>query len=139
MTTSDEVVQIGSVPVLMCAEQGPDVANERDAGDLIAAAWGAGAAWVAIPAARLTPAFFQLRTGVAGALLQKFVNYRLCVAIVGDLTGRVAESTAWRDFVLESNQGRTVWFVADRDALRVRLLGAASVHAGEGFGTARVF
>ncbi len=138
MTTSDEVVQIGSVPVLMCAEQGPALAHERAAGDLIAAAWGSGAVWVAIPAARLTSAFFQLRTGVAGALLQKLVNYRLCIAIVGDLTGRVAESTAWRDFVLESNQGRTVWFVADRAALRVRLLGTASDHGRDVSGMARI-
>jgi hypothetical protein len=138
MTTSDEVVQIGSVPVLMCAERGSAIANERDAGDLIAAAWGCGAVWVVIPAARLTPAFFQLRTRVAGMLLQKLVNYRLCVAIVGNLTGRVAESTAWRDFVLESNQGRTVWFVADHDALRVRLLGTASGHGRDVSGMARI-
>ncbi|WP_323122277.1 DUF4180 domain-containing protein [Burkholderia alba] len=133
--TSDEVLRIGDESVLIYAEHGPAIADERDAGDLIAAAWNCGAAWVAIPTARLAPEFFRLRTGVAGALLQKFVNYRLRVVIVGDLTDRVAERTAWRDFVLESNQGRTVWFVRDRAALLSRLLGEAAQGARDASGS----
>ena len=60
-----------------------------------------------MPVARIAPAFFALATGVAGAVVQKFVNYRLRLVVVGDVTEHVAASTALRDFVREANRGRT--------------------------------
>jgi hypothetical protein len=58
---------------------------------------------------------------VAGEVVQKFVNYRLRLAIVGDLTTHLAVSAALRDFVRESNRGRQLWFVADDAELDARL------------------
>ena len=46
---------------------------------------------------------------------------RIQVAVVGDTTAAQAASGPLRDFVLESNRGRTVWFVDDLDALRTKL------------------
>jgi hypothetical protein len=43
------------------------------------------------------------------------------VAILGDISARVAESSALRDFVLESNRGQHVWFVEGMDDLERRL------------------
>ncbi|WP_028062223.1 DUF4180 domain-containing protein [Solirubrobacter soli] len=77
--------------------------------------------WIALPVARLDPAFFDLRSGVAGELAQKFVNYGRRLAIVGDISEWVAESTALRDFVRECNRGRSLWFVADDAELAARL------------------
>lgn len=85
----------------------------------------AGAEWIAVPVARLDPAFFDLRTGVAGEIVQKFAQYRAGLAIVGDVAAHVAASDALRDFVRESNRGRTVWFVADADELAARLASPA--------------
>ena len=67
------------------------------------------------------PDFFDLRTGLAGAVLQKLVNYHLRVAIVGDVTREVAASKAFADFVTESNRGGHVWFVRDEAELEARL------------------
>jgi hypothetical protein len=53
--------------------------------------------------------------------MQKFVNYGVRLAIVGDISAHVAASTPFRDLVYESNRGRQVWFVADLDALDSRL------------------
>ena len=53
--------------------------------------------------------FFDLRTGIAGELLQKFSNYRMRVAIIGDFSKY--ESGSLRDFIRESNKGKTVRFV----------------------------
>lgn len=65
----------------------------------------------------LAPAFFDLKTGIAGDILQKFSNYRVRLAIVGDFS-RV-EKESLRDFIYESNQGRLVNFVATlEDALK---------------------
>jgi hypothetical protein len=98
--------------------EGPTIDNALD---VIGDAFGTGAEVVVIPVERLDPAFFDLRTGIAGELLQKFVNYRLRLVILGDVGERVAASNAFRDLVRESNRGRQVWFVADRAELAKRL------------------
>jgi hypothetical protein len=53
--------------------------------------------------------FFDLKTGLAGEILQKFSNYRVKLAIVGDFTD--VNSKSLKDFMRESNRGRTVNFV----------------------------
>jgi hypothetical protein len=112
-----EVHQLGGVRVLICAEAGAPV----EAADLIGDALGQGADLVAVPLARLAPGFLDLKTRIAGEMLQKFVNYRRRIALVGDVSGAVAASEALRDFVRESNRGRHVWFVADLAELESRL------------------
>jgi len=54
--------------------------------------------------------FFDLKTGLAGEILQKFSNYRVKLAIVGDFTNIKSKSLG--DFIMESNRGRTVNFVS---------------------------
>jgi len=76
---------------------------------------------VAVPVARFDPAFFQLRSGLAGEIFQKCVNYRLKIAIIGDVSTYVAASDALRDFVVECNRGRDVFFVEDVADLEQRL------------------
>lgn len=115
--------ELHGTKVLICAQDGPTLASERDANDVLGAAWTAGAEMVAIPVARLDPAFFQLATRLAGEIAQKFVNYRIPLAIVGDISDRCARSKALRDFVRESNQGRALCFVDDLAALGQRLAG----------------
>lgn len=117
---TDLVVERRGVPVLVCADDGPTIAGDGDAMDVIAEALGR-AELVAVPVGRLDERFFTLRTGLAGEVMQKFVNYRMPLAVVGDISAYVAASTALRDLVSESNRGRHVWFVADLDALDDRL------------------
>ena len=57
----------------------------------------------------LTPDFFDLKTGIAGEILQKFSNYRIRLAIVGDFAKYSSKSL--RDFIFESNKGGRVNFV----------------------------
>lgn len=52
--------------------------------------------------------FFDLKTGFAGEVLQKFSNYRIRLAIVGDFG--VYKSKALRDFIYECNKGNLVFF-----------------------------
>jgi Domain of unknown function (DUF4180) len=111
------------VPVLVCDPAGPPITSERDALDLIGAAF-LGAAVVAVPAERLDPSFFSLGTGFAGEIMQKFVNYRLRLVVVGDLSRHLAASGALRALVAESNRHDQVWFVPDLAALDERLAAA---------------
>ncbi|KRE12317.1 alpha/beta hydrolase [Bosea sp. Root483D1] len=117
----DMIRELHGTNVLICAEDGPLLASERDANDFLGAAWGVEATMVAIPVARIDPAFFQLATRLAGDVAQKFVNYRVRLAIVGDIAAHCAQSKALRDFVYESNRGQALWFVEDIAALDARL------------------
>ncbi|MGF6376571.1 hypothetical protein M2140_001648 [Clostridiales Family XIII bacterium PM5-7] len=57
--------------------------------------------------------FFDLKTRVAGEILQKFVQYQTKIAIVGDFS--VYDSHALRDFIYESNRGKQNFFVASEE------------------------
>jgi hypothetical protein len=100
----------------------------RSGGDALGLIYGEPADWIAVPVARLDPAFFTLSSGLAGEFVQKFVQYGQRLAIVGDISQFVDESAALRDFVGECNRGRSVWFVADAGELESRLRGTSTAH-----------
>ncbi len=116
----DLLQERAGVSVLVCDPAGPPIATERDALDLIGAAF-LDATAVAVPADRLDPSFFSLGTRFAGEVMQKFVNYRLRLVVVGDISQHLAASAALRALVAESNRHDHVWFVPDLDALDARL------------------
>lgn len=57
--------------------------------------------------------FFILSTGLAGEILQKYVNYGGHIAIYGDYSHYTSKPL--KDFIYESNKGRDVFFVATED------------------------
>jgi len=61
----------------------------------------------------ITPDFFDLKTGIAGELLQKFSNYRIQLAIIGEFSKYPGNSI--KDFIYESNKGRQINFLASVD------------------------
>lgn len=107
--------------LLVADGDGPPIGSARDATDLIGEAWHQEASAIVVPATRLSPNFFRLRTGVAGEIVQKMANYRAKFAVVGDISAEVAESDALRDFVRESNRGETILFVPDLAGLIEKL------------------
>lgn len=76
---------------------------------------------VVLPVGRLAPEFFQLRTGLAGEVIQKFVNYRLKLVIVGDFAEAASRSEALQAFIRESNRRDEVWFLGGMEELEERL------------------
>jgi hypothetical protein len=96
---------------------GPLLGSESDAVDLIGEAFGLEATMIAIPAERFRPEFFDLRTRLMGEFTQKLVNYRIRLAIVGDISRYTQVSESLHAFVAESNRGRHIWFVADPRSL----------------------
>jgi len=88
---------------------------------LISEAWSANAPTVAIPIECLPEEFFQLRSGLAVAMSQKLVNYRITVAFVGDIDGRLGDSAPFADFIRDCNRGRWIWFVDSMKTLVGRL------------------
>jgi hypothetical protein len=63
--------------------------------------------------------FFDLRSGLAGEMLQKVVNYRLRLAIVGDFS--IYESNSLKAFIFESNKSNTIAFVNSIEDALIRL------------------
>lgn len=57
----------------------------------------------------ITPDFFDLKTGIAGEILQKFSTYSIRLVIVGDFSKYSNRSL--QDFVIESNKGKQVNFL----------------------------
>ena len=53
--------------------------------------------------------FFDLKTGFAGEILQKFSNYRVRLAITGDFSKYPGKSL--KDFMRECNRGNLIFFI----------------------------
>lgn len=64
--------------------------------------------------------FFDLKTRLAGDILQKFSNYNVCLAIVGDFS--MYTSKALKDFIHESNKGKRVCWVSNLEEALAALL-----------------
>ena len=57
--------------------------------------------------------FFRLSTGLAGEILQKFINYYMKLAIVGEFS--YYTSKPLQDFIYESNNGNSIFFTASEN------------------------
>lgn len=93
------------------------LANDRHAIDIISEAAAHQPDIIVIPVERFADDFFRLKTRIAGEIFQKFVAYHKRVAILGDISAHLNESTALRDFVYECNNGRDIWFVTNLNEL----------------------
>lgn len=72
---------------------------------------------IAIRKSAVQEGFFILSTGIAGEILQKFVTYRVKLAIIGDYSGYASKPL--RDFMYESNNGSHIFFVtAEEEAIQ---------------------
>lgn len=118
---NNQVRVVGGTTVYVCDAVGTPVSSGQDAVDIIGQTWHSRADLVVIPAQRFDDGFFTLSTGLAGEFIQKFANYQVSIAIVGDIAWHLQASSALRAFVHESNRGRQVWFLDDLDQLDARL------------------
>jgi len=88
---TEKIVETGDILDLI-AEIG-----QHDCGDLI------------MRDSALNKDFFDLKTGFAGEILQKFSNYRVRLAITGDFSKYPGKSL--KDFIRECNRGNQIFFV----------------------------
>ena len=110
-----EATEVGGVPACRLAERGIVIASGQDALTLVAES---GCERVILARENLHPDFFDLRTGLAGEVLQKFVIYGLRLAIVGDF--RHVGSRSLRALIHESNRtGRVVFAGSEEEVARL--------------------
>ena len=67
----------------------------------------------AINKALFCEGFNTLKTGLAGEILQKFINYEVKMAVYGDFSQN--KSKALRDFFYECNRGKDFFFAENEE------------------------
>lgn len=117
----DVLTAAGDTRIVIWPATAPRIDTAAQANDLIGEAWAHEASWVAVPVASFGPEVFRLKTRIFGDIAQKFVNYRLGLAVIGDIPEPYAQSQALQDYIREVNQGPDIWFLASLDALAERL------------------
>lgn len=92
----------------------PVITDAQSAIDLLMSAqYDVGSKNIVIPKQLIVEDFFVLSTGLAGEILQKYVNYGGRMAIYGDYSRYTSKPL--KDFMYESNKGRDFFFVSTKD------------------------
>lgn len=69
---------------------------------------------IVIHQSNITEEFFDLKTRLAGDILQKYVNYHIKLAVLGNF--EVYSSNSLKDFIYECNKGGQVFFLEDEQS-----------------------
>ena len=77
---------------------------------------------IAVDKNAIVEEFFVLGSGIAGEILQKFINYHAKIAIFGDFSKYTSKPL--KDFIYESNKGRDIFFAATKDEAVSKLIEA---------------
>jgi hypothetical protein len=103
---NDSIVYIESKDIL--------ISDMQSALDLIATvSFEKGCDRIIIDKNAICEEFFILSSGIAGDILQKFVNYRTKLAIIGDYSKYTSKPL--HDFIYECNKGNDIFFVGNLD------------------------
>ena len=108
-----EIIQLKNKNVALLVSDEMIMNSSQDAVDLMADCSYNGSSHIIISEENIAPEFFDLKTGLAGEILQKFSNYNVRIAIIGDFSKYQKKS--FRDFVFESNKRGHVNFVNSFD------------------------
>lgn len=108
--------QINTTKVAEIISDNIIINSVQDGLDLLGNIYYQGFDQVIIYEKNITSDFFNLKTKIAGEILQKFSNYRINLTIIGDFDKY--ESKSLKDFIFESNKTKHINFIATlQDAL----------------------
>jgi GTPase SAR1 family protein len=116
-----EVYSFESIKVAHVISEDIVIASVQDALDLMGDLYFRGISKIIIYESNIIPEFFDLKTGVAGEILQKFSTYNAQLAIVGNFDKY--QSKSLRDFIFESNKTGRINFVGSLEEAKEKMLG----------------
>ena len=90
--------------------EGKIITEPQDVLDIMADCYFNGTNRLVMRKENIAEDFFDLKTGIAGEILQKFSTYGASLAIIGDFND--VKSKSLRDFIYESNKTGRINFVA---------------------------
>ena len=103
-----EIIKIGEQEVAEITST-EIIRNAQEALELLMNCGYQGTTDLIIHESNLSAEFFDLKTGVAGEILQKFSTYNGRLAIIGDFSNH--QSKSLKNFIFESNKvGRIIFF-----------------------------
>lgn len=86
-----------------CTSSNTGLTSEKDALELVSACFENDTDLLLLDYSVLSVDFFRLDTGVAGAILQKLVNYRIKTAAV--IPADLIDNVRFKEMALEANKG----------------------------------
>lgn len=115
-----ETVTENGVLVAIPTGEGKLITGPQDALDLaMTVKYETGALRIAMDKKKIAEEFFILSSGMAGEILQKYINYHVKLAVWGDFSRYTSKPL--HDFIYESNEGRDFFFVPTREEAVRRL------------------
>lgn len=108
-----QLIEINHICLAEIISESVVLKTTQDAVEIIANCNYQGADAIILKLENVTEAFFDLKTRVAGDMLQKFSTYQSRLAIVGDFSGFT--SISFNDFMRESNRLGRINFVSSRE------------------------
>lgn len=121
-----EYIEAQAGPIAVISAEKPVLLDASSALDLaMTARYEGNARRLVIDKAAVAEDFFILSTGLAGDILQKFTNYRIKVAFYGDFSHYTSKPL--KDFIYESNQGSSVFFLPTREEAVRRMMEAPAL------------
>ncbi len=105
-------VMNGEQVYVECLADGGQLDSEAAALELVGVCWAAGVKRLLIHGASLPAEFFDLKTGLAGAVLLKLSNYGIRCALL--LTPGQAGSGRFYEMALEANRGDALHIAYER-------------------------
>jgi hypothetical protein len=114
-----EIRQVHGVNIAEIISESVVINETQDALDIMAESGYQGSRKMIIREKNIISGFFDLKTGIAGEILQKFSTYDFQLAIIGDYSKFSSKSL--RDFIIESNQFGRVNFVTSLEEALDRL------------------
>lgn len=109
-----EHVKVDGTDIAVVSSDELVIADTQSALDLaMTVRYETGATKIVIDKNVICEGFFILSTGVAGEILQKFINYHIKAAIYGDYSQYTSKPL--KDFIYESNHGNNFFFVTTKE------------------------
>lgn len=109
-----EHLNINGMDIAVVSSDEMVIADVQSALDLaMTVKYETGAANIVIGKKLICEDFFILSTKLAGEILQKFINYRVKMAVYGDYSRYTSKPL--KDFIYESNKGKDFFFVSTKE------------------------
>lgn len=106
------VIKENNIEIAIVKSEDILIKDVQSALDLIATVdYETGCSRIIINKSSMCEEFFDLSTKIAGEILQKFINYRRKIAVIGDFS--VYSSKSLKDFIYECNKGKDIFFLPD--------------------------
>lgn len=107
-------IKVNGIKIAIVSSDDVMITDVQSALDMMATvSYEAGCDRIIINKSAICEEFFDLKTRLAGDILQKFINYQTKFAIVGDFSTYSSQSL--KDFIYESNNGRHISFLPNEE------------------------